>query len=718
MMHISERVFSARHRRAFYAAIALLLGGMQPTSAHAQGVRFTLSPAAEYHWWDREVGIADGALGGGRVSADFGKLLTLSGYFNTRNNLAVERDSSAARAAGVMQRRRATTDVTTYGFNLAMRLTPGRFAPFASVGAGVLHFAPDSARNVDAIAYRYGGGVHYDPSPNIRAMVMIEDSRFRLGSNALYSSATQTSNAGQAVASAANNALHSSLVMSAGLGIAIGGNVGKADKDADRWSVASVPVEAFAGRLEFNDDLMAKQAVVGVRTGIDVGNYVGLRGFYWQGRSGDLRRKDAMQGYGAESQFNLNASVGPAPFLILGAGRLDYDRDYRDRAGKSRADETVLIVGGGIGIRLSDAFRLNAAARNYVRGPQQVDSLRTLTQLSNNWMYSVGVGYNLGRGRREASDAKDQSAYERANMRRDAEARVTMRRDTVERMTVRRDSSVRLVVRGDTVSRVRMIMLPAPDVGELYVRYGDSTNRAVRLQGQPSRDSVLRSPPSAAPSPSPSSSDSVIRGLIVRIDSLEARLRESEARRAAMPVPAATPSATTPAPMPMPTPTPTPMPLPVAPQPVPPSSAAQPATTPRQISGISPYVGGFGQLVVGAQLDAGPVFGLSRLRFVPDFAIGFGSDPSFSLAGGVQYNFGTLQFDNARAFRPHVRAGLGFLAASGDRRSEFGLNFAYGVTYVGRASDDSRRPQLFVEHQGINAFNTNRFLLGMRFSVR
>ena len=154
-----------------------------------------------------------------------------------------------------------------------------------------------------------------------------------------------------------------------------------------------------------------------------------------------------------------------------------------------------------------------------------------------------------------------------------------------------------------------------------------------------------------------------------------------------------------------------------------PSSSMSGDTSDRRIEQVSPYVGGFGQLVLGAQLDVGPVFGISALRLVPDFAIGLGNDASMSLAVGAQYDFGALRLSTPGSYRPYLRAGLGFLAASGDRDSEFGVNLAYGVTYdrVGASAGstvDARRPQYFVEHQGINFFSTNRFLVGMRFRTK
>ena len=733
------------------AAVALVASVSAAPSALAQGVRYTLSPSAEYTWWDKSLGIEDGPLYGGRLGADFGSLISVSGYFHRGNGLGVTRDSLLSSGVVGLGPRRTTTDISTFGGNLAMRLSTGRIAPFLSAGAGVIRFEADSVARQDQINYRYGGGIQYDASPNIRAMIMLEDSRFRLAPGTLFTSAT----GGNSLAE--RRITRSNWTASAGLGIAIGGDLDQQtddDERTERWSIGSIPLEVFAGRLVFDDKSLPRQALAGVRTGIDVGQFVGLRAFYWQGRSNNLRDKQPMESYGGEAQFNFTRSRGPSPFIILGAGRLDFGEDYRDTLGRGRAVETALIAGAGVAFRLTDNFRLNVAVRDYVRGPQDLDSIATTDQLTNNLMYTVGLGFDLGRSRKRmpSRDERDARA-ERERMMRDLDYRgdrmmtrdaelIRMRREMAERDTFMEwsDSVVvieRRVGQGNVQPRVQparptMIMLPVPTVGELYIRYGDSTQRTMRVMpvdGQRIADSIavrqsndatvrelraqierlearLRAPDATGKE---SVKDDEVRALRARIDALEMQLRMTPAQSAPMTV----------APAMAPTPNVV--------------IVRSNSTTSDMLDGVnamkirqtSPYVAGFDQLVVGVQLDLGPAFGIAALRLVPDFAIGLGNDPSVSLAVGAQYDFNRLRLSTPGSFRPYLRAGLGFLAASGDRDSEFGVNAAYGVTYdraaatAGTGNDmERRRPLYFVEHQGINFFSTNRFLVGMRFLTK
>lgn len=658
----------------------------------AQGVRFTLAPSGEYIWWDKKLGIEDGALYGGRLGADFGSLISLSGFYHMGSErFGVARDSLGAGGLPFAGPWRTNTRLRSYGGTLALRLSPARLAPFASVGAGVMRFEPDSAVARDQLNYRYGGGLQYDPSPNVRAMIMVEDSRFRLAPGQLYASTPG------GVSRSDRRTTRSNWTASASLGFAIGGKV---DDDAtdERWSTGSVPLEAFAGRLEFDDESIDRQALVGVRTGIDLGQFVGLRAFYWQGRSGDLRQREPLQSYGGEAQFNFTRSRGPSPFVVLGAGRLDFGKEFRDRAGRPRDAETSLIAGAGVALRLSDNLRLNAAVRDYVRGPQDLDSIATTSQLTNNLMYTVGIGFDLGRSR---TDVKRRDP--RADKEIQSRARViTARKAMVDTVYLDRDSS-RVVRGGAARLGDRMIMLPVPTNGELYVRYGDSTQNTVRpkIIGTSSADSMRRTSDSSVTDPQ-------LRILRARMDSLEMRVR-TPVRDKDTVVQIRT--------------------IRIGDEPTitrePATVVTQPSRTGMRITETSPYVAGFGQLVFGVMLDAGPVFGVEALRFVPDFALGVGSDPTVSLAAGAQYDFAELKFETPGTYRPYVRAGLGFLAATGDRDSEFGVNVAYGVTYSRNGTGaqavtdaDRRKPLLFVEHQGINFFSTNRFLVGLRFRTR
>jgi len=55
-----------------------------------------------------------------------------------------------------------------------------------------------------------------------------------------------------------------------------------------------------------------------------------------------------MQSYGGEARFNLASGQGAIPYLVVGAGQLDFMNGYRDEADSTRADPSVPTPGGGL----------------------------------------------------------------------------------------------------------------------------------------------------------------------------------------------------------------------------------------------------------------------------------------------------------------------------------------------------------------------------------
>lgn len=667
-------------------ALALALVASPVPLLSAQGVRYTLAPSAEYIWWDDALPLKDYTLIGARAGADFGRLVGVTAWYHRGTDIPVMLSRTSLRTSGEPFAN-TTTDVETYGANLEFKLGTGRLVPFVHGGAGVIRFRPASAPTVEQVNYRYGGGIQYDVARTIRATVLLEDSRFRLAPEALSS---QTPDARSENPSATRR----NWTASAALGFALGGSRYGPTAGADQWSFASIPIEPFVGRLDFDDDHLRRQTVAGVRAGVDFGNYIGLRGVYWQGRSDGFGDRQPIQGYGAEAQFNLNASLGLAPFLVAGVQRIDYQEDYRDGLDLMREDENALVVGGGVGLRLTDNFRLNVAARDYIRSSRDFADIASVDNLTHNWMLSAGLAFNLGRSRDRAGPDPRQ------------ERERTMARERDEKHLMPRGAATHRMRRGEAMDTVegRMIMLPVPESGELYVRYGSSSTSL--LDRLTRGDSLLGRQTATL-------TDAEIERIVRRLSDHIDRILEQRLSR--MQVPQAQQQRT-----PVP---PRPAPAPVAPPPDPAAATPRPprvdvpTDTGRMIDGVAAYVAGFDALVLGVQLDAGPVFGMESLRFVPEFAVGMAGDKSVLFAAGAEYRFGMLRVSESVRLRPHARLSLGLLAAGGDTDSQFGPNFAYGVTFApGDGTSLDRKPRLFVEHQGLNFFDQNRLAGGLRWT--
>jgi hypothetical protein len=246
----------------------------------------------------------------------------------------------------------------------------------------------------------------------------------------------------------------------------------------------------------------------------------------------------------------------------------------------------------------------------------------------------------------------------------------------------------------------RTVTFPVPVEGEIYIRYGTPGGVSIRSGGAteeampPAPEAGEISPP--PPGPAPFDEDAL--RAVIR-EELEAAGLLRPAPEAVVvepkgeaPSPAAAPSAR----------------IVIAPR----ASSEEEGT---KIHGFRPYTG-FSlneptQWVIGGRFDLGPAHGVESLRVLPELGIGAGDDATSVLLGGnLHYEFPSL--GSEKRWVPYAYGGLGVLVVNGDRddESEFGVNLGYGI--------EARWRKLtgFAEHSGVNAFDWNRLLVGIRLN--
>lgn len=376
--------------------------------AAAQELRYSLTPTVEQLRFDEALGLENSYLYGGRAGVLFGRIVELQGFYLTSRG-------TDARAADLYARLNVSgtppqnpgIDVSTYGANLVLNFGTGLVTPFVRGGGSIVRFAPTGLSATDRIALQYAGGLRVGRPGGIRLSAFAEDVRFRVDRTLLLAIPVQADGAVPFDGDAEK--LRSNLAFGAGLTIPLGGAVGAYDdRPTSSLSRLSLPLDAFAGVLDWNGDSGLKaQNIAGVRTGIDFGPLVGLRAYYWRGVDGDFSRRDGVQSWGAEAQFNLNSGSGVTPFLLGGAGQIDFTGTGVRSSGATAADaprarpadRTALIVGGGVKLPLTPFVSLTAAARDYVttRDSSRLQDANGTRQLRNNWQYTAGLSVSLGR---------------------------------------------------------------------------------------------------------------------------------------------------------------------------------------------------------------------------------------------------------------------------------------------------------------------------------
>jgi hypothetical protein len=165
------------------------------------------------------------------------------------------------------------------------------------------------------------------------------------------------------------------------------------------WGLGLV-VEPFAGSIDFADEIfLNQQAVAGALGGIKLGRDVGLLGYYWRGVTNEFDRVEEIESWGGEIQLDIHLGGPVKPYLLGGGGRLVFREDFLDPGNRERADQSVLILGGGLAWDVNPWLRLEGAARNYLMEPPDffvVDPQTNGRDLVSSWMISGGIALRVG----------------------------------------------------------------------------------------------------------------------------------------------------------------------------------------------------------------------------------------------------------------------------------------------------------------------------------
>lgn len=474
---------------------------------------------------------------------------------------------------------------------------------------------------------------------------------------------------------------------------------------AAQGAAPSIPVEVFGGYFRPAAELGAGDLdVLGVRAGLDVGGYTGVRGFYWRSVRGD----GAAQAFGAEAQLNLNAARGVTPFLVGGVARLDH-LEGTDGALPTAEDRTMPLVGGGLRLEVG-RFAVQGALRSYLAELAPADD-PDRRDLRHSTLWTAGAAFRLGRRARPAPRAAAVPAPS------PAPAAAALPSDTA--------------AASEEYASERLVTIPIPREGEIYLRYGpagesrgpaatavaadasvdDAALARLRRQIVADLEPLLRGMAAAdreevagivrreiERSRGPLAAEEEQR-LLERIDAVVAlRVREELARVA----PAGDTS------------------LALVPAPAPAAADSAPPRFQPRFGALRPYAGGNldrpRQFVAGVRLDLGPIDpARPQVRLVPEAALGIGqAGNSVMLAANVAYEATPLSVRGA-AVQPYGYVGAGFLflgnPAPTRPKTEAVVNFGYGLF----APVPNWPAEFFLEHQGIDLFDLNRVLVGVRF---
>ncbi|MEP7343975.1 MAG: outer membrane beta-barrel protein, partial [Gemmatimonadaceae bacterium] len=392
----------------------VLAAGMSLVSVNvvsAQSLGYVLMPTAERLQWDDGLAFKDDWLYGGRLGLLFGQNVELQPFYLFRNKYPIDAARSATLFGPASQGH--DVDIQNFGANVQVNLGRGDVVPFIRGGGSILRLKPDSGEKRDRVAVSAGGGIRFNLG-GLKTELFAEQLAFRLNPLNIFGvDSTSPAALGAKVPAQRNIAYGASVSIPLS-------NFNDAALGDSPLSGSTAPIEPFVGRLRYaSAQQLDDQEVVGVRAGIDLTPQVGLRGYYWRGVNDDRDGTAPVASYGGEAQFNLNTGPGISPYIVFGAGRINYFDSFVDRDSLRRDDQGVLILGGGASLRLSDRVRLNAAVRDYVMTAEpKLSDVSSTDDLTHNTMISAGLTFSLGgassRSRQEAEARRQRQEAERS----------------------------------------------------------------------------------------------------------------------------------------------------------------------------------------------------------------------------------------------------------------------------------------------------------------
>lgn len=325
-------------------------------AAQTEDITVILAPSAGYTFWNKNLNLGQSPFWGVRAGFAVGPIVEVRGVYEHSFDL-----KGKLQGAGWSVLNNLGNDLTgsqakvqRLGGELKLNVWSNAIlTPYLTAGAGVMKFGyndPSLTEDYkeEQLYTALGAGLKINLAKRIALALEAKNHIFNVNENNRYLAAGASS----------NKALHN-WTAQASLDFYLGGR--KYSDDAVARAFRSYYGNGFKGLkfvlepgftyLDFHSDSYLRDTyMLGGSAGIDFGQYLGIRGFYYQSTR-DPKRLDISFGeglrmYGGNLITRLNVARGVTPYLNLGAGYLKVANDYIDTQGTNLAKSGWFALGG------------------------------------------------------------------------------------------------------------------------------------------------------------------------------------------------------------------------------------------------------------------------------------------------------------------------------------------------------------------------------------
>ncbi len=395
------------------------------SSAQVQGISYTLSPFAEYSWFNENSGLENGFLGGVQLGLGFGEYVELRGLYST--GLSLQSDLSNF---GFVPTKQQILDYTPldiklnrYGGEMKLNMSKGEFLPYFTIGTGIQSIGIDTFEAAKQIYVNAGAGIKISAGDRYTLGLQAVNHTYNYNAVNSLMSSSEKETYGLTEVSTENEKL-SNWSARASLVLYIGGRRPGEITDIDRayfdnfsggFQGLNIPLEANISKMDFHEDLPYRDTWMGgVSAGLNFGPLVGVRGFYWKSFEDGIASKfDDLSMYGGEARFKLNEGKGFTPWITIGGGNIHVEPEYTGVNDTILVPENKGFAMGGFGVNLPFSKYVNATGfvRSVLTTSQNIEDLAGPDQLNNSWNYGVSLNFNLGKNQQEIEVVK-QDAFD------------------------------------------------------------------------------------------------------------------------------------------------------------------------------------------------------------------------------------------------------------------------------------------------------------------
>ncbi len=385
--------------------------------SQVKDISFNIAPTAEYTVWDNHLALNNSTLLGGRLGFGFGRFFEIRGTYMTSTNLKAnvqDLENSLSDLLGndwidnnslADQLKNQSVSITRWGGELKANIGTKRLAPYILLGSGVNTFKYDNTlQSASQIKDNYeekqiyvsaGLGIKLNLTKRLVMGIEAKNTMFNVDSSNLYltskpDNTKKTFNWSGAVS----------------LEYYLGGRKPTEMTELDKAYLNTFTngfrgirfsLEPTGKYIDFNEETFPEGLFfLGAYAGIDLTDFIGVRGFYFQstGNNLDLSFDNTMQMYGGNIIAHLNYATGVIPFISLGGGYLDV---MKEDSLYNKEQSTAFVVGNvGIDIPLSKAILAYGSVGNMITSTKKEEDLTNPSDLTHHMTYDFGLRFKLG----------------------------------------------------------------------------------------------------------------------------------------------------------------------------------------------------------------------------------------------------------------------------------------------------------------------------------